>query len=61
LNQLPKADFCRVNKKEIVAIAAVQFFNHNEISLSLLAKNSKPAVLVLSEIYRNDFLTKVKI
>jgi DNA-binding LytR/AlgR family response regulator len=61
LNQLPKADFCRVNKKEIIAIKAVQFFNHNEITLSLHDKNGKPIVLVLSETYRSDFLSKVKI
>jgi DNA-binding LytR/AlgR family response regulator len=61
LSQLPKADFCRVNKKEIIAISAVQFFNHNEITLSLHEKNGKPIVLVLSETYRNDFLSKVKI
>lgn len=61
LNQLPKSDFCRVNKKEIIAISTVQFFNHNEITLSLHEKNGKPIVSVLSETYRNDFLTKVKI
>lgn len=61
LSQLPKANFCRVNKKEIIAISAVQFFNHNEITLSLHENNGKPIVLVLSETYRNDFLTKVKI
>lgn len=60
LNQLPKSDFCRVNKKEIIAISAVQFFNHNEITLSLHDKNGKSIVSVLSETYRNDFLTKVK-
>ncbi len=61
LSQLPKADFCRVNKKEIIAISAVQFFNHNEITLSLHEKKGKPIVLVLSETYRSDFLSKVKI
>ena len=61
LNQLPKSDFCRVNKKEIIAISSVQFFNHNEITLSLHDKNGKSIVSVLSETYRNDFLTKVKI
>lgn len=61
LNQLPKSDFCRVNKKEIIAISAVQFFNHNEITLSFHDKKGKPVVLVLSETYRSDFLSKVKI
>lgn len=44
LNQLPNADFCRVNKKEIIAIKAVQYFNHNEITLSFPEKNSKLTV-----------------
>jgi DNA-binding LytR/AlgR family response regulator len=61
LNQLPKADFCRVNKKEIIAIKSVQYFNHNEITLSFPEKNRKPTVLVLSDIYRHDFLAKLKI
>ncbi|MBW4359405.1 LytR/AlgR family response regulator transcription factor [Flavobacterium taihuense] len=61
LNLLPNTDFCRVNKKEIVAIKAVQFFNHNEITLSLDENKGKPIVLVLSETYRSEFLTKVKI
>jgi DNA-binding LytR/AlgR family response regulator len=61
LNLLPKADFCRVNKKEIIAISAVQFFNHNEITLSLHEKKARPTVVVLSEAYRNDFLIKVKL
>jgi DNA-binding LytR/AlgR family response regulator len=61
LSHLPKTDFCRVNKKEIIAIKAVQYFNHNEITLSFHEKNGKPAVLVLSETYRHDFLAKVKI
>nr|WP_315149168.1 response regulator [uncultured Flavobacterium sp.] len=61
LNQLPKAEFCRVNKKEIIALTAVQFFNHNEITLTLHEKSRKPIVLVLSETYKNYFLAKVKI
>ena len=61
LNQLPKADFCRVNKKEIIALAAVQFFNHNEITLTLHVEKGKSAVLLLSETYKNDFFAKVKI
>ncbi|MDR6845385.1 response regulator [Flavobacterium granuli] len=61
LNQLRKSDFCRINKKEIIALKAVQYFNHNEITLSFHEKNGKQTVLVLSDIYRQDFLAKVKI
>ncbi|MNQ99815.1 hypothetical protein D3C85_1155650 [compost metagenome] len=61
LSHLPVVDFCRVNKKEIIAIAAVKFFNHNEITLNHREKNGKFTTLLLSETYRSDFLLKVKI
>lgn len=61
LNELPDADFCRVNKKEIVAVKAIKFFNHNEIVLHHLDENNKNTTLILSETYRSDFLKKVKI
>jgi len=61
LSQLPDADFCRINKKEIIAMTAVKFFNHNEITLNHQEKNGKFITLVLSETYRSDFLMKVKI
>lgn len=61
LSQLPEADFCRVNKKEIIAIAAVKFFNYNEITLNHQEKTGKFTTLLLSETYRSDFLLKVKI
>ena len=61
LRQFPNTDFCRVNKKEIIAIAAVKFFNHNEITLNNQEKDGKFTILILSETYRADFLIKVKI
>ena len=61
LNELPEAEFCRINKKEIVAVKAIKFFNHTEIVLHQLDKNDKNNTLILSETYRADFLKKVKI
>ncbi|MTH16971.1 response regulator transcription factor [Flavobacterium sp. LC2016-01] len=61
LKDLPEADFCRINKKEIVAVKAIKFFNHNEIVLHHLEENNKNASLILSETYRADFLKKVKL
>ncbi len=58
LKELPETDFCRINKKEIVSVKEIKFFNHNEITLHRLEKNN---TLVLSETYRADFLKKVKI
>ncbi|RED24569.1 DNA-binding LytR/AlgR family response regulator [Flavobacterium cutihirudinis] len=61
LNELPDADFCRVNKKEIIAVKAIKFFNHNEIVLHHQEENNKNITLILSETYRADFLKKVKL
>ena len=61
LNELPEADFCRINKKEIVSLKAIKFFNHNEIVLHHLDENDKNISLSLSETYRTDFLKKVKL
>ena len=61
LKELPETDFCRINKKEIVAVKAIKFFNHNEIVLHHLEKNDKNSTLILSETYRSDFLSKVKL
>lgn len=57
---LPPADFCRVNKKEIIAINAVQVFSYDEITTNLKHEGNY-LKLSLSEKYRNDFLLKVKI
>lgn len=61
LEELPDVDFCRINKKEIIALKRVHFFNHNEITLSERDVNGKKITLSLSETYRSDFLLKVKI
>lgn len=61
LSHLPKADFCRINKKEIIAMKTVKFFAHDEITATISDKNGKNLVLFLSDIYRSDFLCKVNI
>ncbi|MFY0482707.1 LytR/AlgR family response regulator transcription factor [Flavobacterium sp. PLA-1-15] len=61
LEELPANDFCRINKKEIIALNQVSFFSHNEITLSQRGQNEKKITLSVSEIYRSDFLAKVKI
>lgn len=58
---LPAADFCRVNKKEILALKAVQVFSFDEITTNLLFDQGKNIKVTLSENYRNSFLEKVKI
>ncbi len=61
LKELPETDFCRINKKEIIAVKAIKFFNHNEIVLHHIEENNKNTTLILSDTYRSDFLKKVKL
>jgi two-component system LytT family response regulator len=58
LSFLPKESFCRINRKEIVALKTVIFFTHGEISTSIKSADGKGAKLVLGEIYRQDFLQR---
>lgn len=61
LSQLPMEQFCRINKKEIVAIKAVHSFSHNELVLKNKSKTGYSIRLSLSETYRTSFLKQFKI
>ncbi|SIT32079.1 DNA-binding response regulator, LytR/AlgR family [Filimonas lacunae] len=56
LQLLPPDQFCRINKKEILAVKAVGFFSHDEITTNIPGPEGKPLQLVLGEIYRTGFL-----
>lgn len=58
---LPTADFCRINKREILSLKAVQVFSFDEITSNLISEQGKNIKLSLSENYRNEFLRKIKI
>lgn len=60
LAALPHAEFCQVNKKEIIALKTVQFFSHDEITTSLTDENGKKKTVVLTDNFRSDFLRLVK-
>lgn len=60
-DMLPAMDFCRINKREMIAIRAVQFFSYDEITTNMVLPSGKNIKLILSEIYRNEFLQKIKI
>lgn len=61
LSQLPMDQFCRINKKEIVAFKAVHSFSHNELVLKSKDKTGYAIRLSLSETYRLGFLKQFKI
>lgn len=56
---LPEKDFCRVSKKEVIALRAVKFFVHNEITTSLLDDKGLHRKVNLSDSYRKDFMAKI--
>lgn len=59
LSVFPANDFCRVSKKEVVALKAVKFFVHNEITTQVSDRNGLNRKISLSEIYRKDFMSRL--
>lgn len=59
LSVFPDKDFCRVSKKEVVALKAVKFFVHNEITTQVPDEKGLNRKINLSEIYRKDFMSKL--
>lgn len=60
LELLPAAEFCRINKKAIIAVRHVQFYSHDEITADIVHTDGKNFTFPLSEIYRTDFMKRVK-
>ena len=56
---LPRAGFCRINKKELIALNRVQYFSTDQITTSIYFQTEKPLVLTLGETYRTDFIRKI--
>jgi DNA-binding LytR/AlgR family response regulator len=56
IKDLPSAQFCRINKKEIISVKIVFAYSHNEITTSLKDASGNSIKLSLTEIYKSDFL-----
>jgi len=61
LELLPSGQFCQVNKKELISLAAVYCFSHESITTNILQPDRRPVVLILSDTYRNDFIQLVRV
>ncbi|MFP9113845.1 LytR/AlgR family response regulator transcription factor [Flavobacterium sp. RHBU_3] len=61
LDMLPQEEFCRINKKAIIAIKHVQFYTHDLVTADKLLPSGSHYTFPLSEIYRNDFVKKVRV
>lgn len=60
IKHLPPAQFCRINKKEIIAIKTVFAYSYDEITTSLTDPSGNSVKLSLSEIYKPTFLKLTK-
>jgi len=59
LSILPKYNFCRINKKEIIALKTVLHFTSDEIKTSISQKN-QTLTLSLSEVFKDEFKAKIQ-
>ena len=60
LTFLPENDFCRISKKDIIALKTIRFFSHQEIATNILPENDeKSLTLTLGDNFRKEFLEKV--
>jgi DNA-binding LytR/AlgR family response regulator len=61
LQLLPEKDFCQVNKREVLALRAVRYFAHDEITTKIIQPAGKPLTVTLGNAYREDFLKKINL
>jgi DNA-binding LytR/AlgR family response regulator len=57
---LPAKQFCRVNKKEIIALKTVLHFTSDEIKTTICLKNESSINLSLSDVFRDEFKLKIQ-
>ncbi|WP_282630280.1 LytR/AlgR family response regulator transcription factor [Empedobacter sedimenti] len=58
---LPEKNFVRINKREIINIQHIKYFNSESITLDTLSKDNKEINLILSEVYKTNFLNRISI
>ncbi|WP_285543900.1 LytR/AlgR family response regulator transcription factor [Dyadobacter frigoris] len=57
---LPAENFCRISKKDIIALKAVRFFTHQDVTTTIIPENSeRELVITLGDNFRKEFLEKV--
>lgn len=59
LELLPKRNFVRITKQEILNLDIVRYFSHDQITTTINLESGRPLILDLSERYREEFLRKL--
>lgn len=60
ISLLPSDEFCRINKKELIALSCVLYFSTEQITTNIHFQTEKPFVLALGDTYRAEFIRKTK-
>jgi DNA-binding LytR/AlgR family response regulator len=55
---LPGGKFCRINKKDVIALKVVQSYSHEEVLTKLITKDKSALKLPLNDAYRAEFKSK---
>lgn len=58
---LPADQFCRVNKKELLALAIITAFSHDQISSNIRQEDAVFKTFILGDSYKTDFLQKLSL
>ncbi len=58
---LPKEDFVRVNKKEMIALKTVQAFLSDEITTRITMSSGALLKVMLSDAYRKEFIQRISL
>jgi len=61
LDILPTKDFIRVNKREIINIYRIKYYNNDSITLNINSREGKELNLVLSEVYKSSFISRISV
>ena len=59
ISVLPPNEFCRVNKKELIALSKVLYYSNDQITLNVSLQSEKPLILNLGETFRSAFISKI--
>lgn len=59
LSLLPENKFCRINKKEIIALKTVMHYSNYQIYTSINSQHKQSLVLKLGSTYRQNFIEKI--
>lgn len=60
LNFIPNNLFCRINKKEVIALKIIQYFSHEEITSTIIQAGTA-VHFFLTDTYREEFMKKVNV